>query len=453
MGIAPTIRGSRVFEAVHRDRVDAFLSVCISRVSPKMALHLTTRGSVMSTQSLFTSESVSIGHPDKVADQISDAVLDFCLKADPRSRVACETAVTTDLAILCGEITTGANLTTDTVRRLAYDTLVEIGYTDPAMLFSAETCNIFNFLHKQSPDIAMGVDTGGAGDQGLMFGFACDETRDLMPLPIHVAHRLVARQVELRRSGRLPWLRPDAKSQVTVVYDDAGKPVRFDTVVLSTQHDERVMGLKDGKDYFTDEARQQLIDQLIAPTLRAERDDLVQGELVLMTPDNLQASVPEGAIRCFVNPTGCFLIGGPHGDAGLTGRKIIVDTYGGYARHGGGAFSGKDPTKVDRSAAYIARYLAKQVVAAQLAAKCEIQLAYAIGVPEPVSVRVDTFGTGKTADTAIAAKLLSLFDLRPAGIIEKLDLRRPIYAPTARNGHFGNPAFPWEATDSAGQLA
>jgi S-adenosylmethionine synthetase len=403
--------------------------------------------------SLFTSESVSVGHPDKVADQISDAILDFCLTTDPLSRVACETTVTTDLAILCGEITTGANLTADAVRTLAQKTIREIGYNDPAMLFSADTCNIFNFLHAQSGHIAQGVDTGGAGDQGLMFGFACDETRDLMPLPIHVAHRLVAKQVELRENGQLGWLRPDAKSQVTVAYDEAGKPVRFDTVVLSTQHDESVMVTKGGKDFFTDEARQQIIDQIIKPVLCSERSDLVQGEFVLMSIDDLDAKVPEGAIRCFVNPTGCFLIGGPHGDAGLTGRKIIVDTYGGYERHGGGAFSGKDPTKVDRSAAYAARYLAKQVVAAGLADKCGIQLAYAIGVPEPVSVRAETWGTGKgISDREIEARLKAKFSLTPKGIIELLDLRRPIYRETAKNGHFGNANFPWEKTDAAASL-
>jgi S-adenosylmethionine synthetase len=402
--------------------------------------------------SLFTSESVSVGHPDKVADQISDAILDFCLATDPKSRVACETTVTTDLAILCGEITTGADLTADAVRSLAQKTIREIGYNDPAMLFAADTCNIFNFLHAQSGHIAQGVDTGGAGDQGLMFGFACDETKDLMPLPIHVAHKLVARQVERRESGALPWLRPDAKSQVTVAYDETGKPVRFDTVVLSTQHDESVMVLRDGKDYFTDEARQQIIDQIIKPVLTAERSDLVKGEFVLMSVDAPDAAVPEGAIRCFVNPTGCFLIGGPHGDTGLTGRKIIVDTYGGYERHGGGAFSGKDPTKVDRSAAYAARYLAKQVVAAGLAGKCGIQLAYAIGVPEPVSVRVETWGTAKgISDREIEAKLKGKYSLTPKGIIELLDLRRPIYRETAKNGHFGNPSFPWESTrDAAG---
>ena len=371
----------------------------------------------LSQLALFTSESVSVGHPDKVADQISDAILDFCLAADPKSRVACETTVTTDLAILCGEITTGADLNAEAVRTLARKTIAEIGYNDPAMLFSADGCNIFNFLHAQSGHIAQGVDTGGAGDQGLMFGFACDETRDLMPLPIHVAHQLVARQVERRESGALPWLRPDAKSQVTVAYDDAGKPVRYDTVVLSTQHSEAVMTLRDGKDFFTDEARQQIIDQIIKPVLTAERPDLIQGDFVLMGVDALDAPVAEGAIRCFVNPTGCFLIGGPHGDTGLTGRKIIVDTYGGYERHGGGAFSGKDPTKVDRSAAYAARYLAKQVVAAGLAGKCGIQLAYAIGVPEPVSVRVETWGTAKNGitDREIEAKLKGLYKLTPAG--------------------------------------
>jgi S-adenosylmethionine synthetase len=410
-------------------------------------------GENMSNLQLFTSESVGEGHPDKVADAVSDSVLDFCLKADATSRVACETLVTTDLVVVAGEITTKAELTADSVRHLAYDTLVEIGYTDPEMLFSAETCNIYNYLHKQSPDIAMGVDSGGAGDQGLMFGFACDDTTSLMPLPIHIAHRLVAKQAELRRAGTLNWLRPDVKSQVTVAYDENGRPVRFDAIVLSTQHNKSVIEQKNGKDYFTDAARETIINEIIAPILKAERPDLIQGELVMLTPDNLEAKTPEGAIRCYVNPTGCFEIGGPHGDTGLTGRKIIVDTYGGYARHGGGAFSGKDPTKVDRSAAYVARYLAKQVVAAGLATKCEIQLAYAIGVPEPVSVRVDTFGTGKLPDVEIGAKLKAKFNLTPKGIIELLDLRRPIYRETAKNGHFGNSNFPWEKTDRASELA
>jgi S-adenosylmethionine synthetase len=409
----------------------------------------------MSKLQLFTSESVSVGHPDKVADQISDAILDFCLEQLPTSRVACETLVTTDTVVVAGEITTKENaLTAAKVDEIARKTITEIGYTDPAMLFSAAEARVFNFVHAQSAHIAMGVDTGGAGDQGMMFGYACDETDALMPLPIHVSHRLVAEHVKLRESKDIAWLRPDAKSQVTVEYDAAGKPVRFNTVVLSTQHDESIIGTKNGKEYFTDEARDLIIKKLIAPTLTSMRSDLIQGELVMMTPENQGMEVPEGAIRCFVNPTGCFVIGGPHGDSGLTGRKIIVDTYGGYARHGGGAFSGKDPTKVDRSAAYVARYLAKLVVAAGLASKCEIQLAYAIGVAQPVSVRVDTFGTAShgLSDLEISAKLQKSFDLTPKGIIDTLDLRRPIYKATAKNGHFGNPDFPWEDTKRASEL-
>lgn len=404
--------------------------------------------------SLFTSESVSVGHPDKVADQISDAILDHCLTALPTSRVACETLVTTDTVVVAGEITTkeGA-LTAADVDAIAREVIAEIGYTDPAMLFSVDTAQVTNLVHAQSSDIAMGVDTGGAGDQGLMFGFACDDTEALMPLPIQVAHRLVATHVDLRRSGQLGWLRPDAKSQVTVKYDSAGKPVGLDAIVLSTQHDESVMAEKDGKPYFTDEARQNIIDTLIRPVLEEICPQLITGELVMLSPGNLNATVASDAIRCFVNPTGNFLIGGPHGDTGLTGRKIIVDTYGGYARHGGGAFSGKDPTKVDRSAAYVARYLAKLVVAAGLASKCEIQLAYAIGVAQPVSLRVDTFGTGTLPDTAISARLAEKFDLTPKGIIDLLNLRRPIYRATAKNGHFGNAAFPWEDTALAQELA
>jgi len=404
--------------------------------------------------SLFTSESVSVGHPDKVADQISDAILDHCLSALPTSRVACETLVTTDTVVVAGEITTkeGA-LTAADVDAIAREVIAEIGYTDPAMLFSVDTAQVTNLVHAQSSDIAMGVDTGGAGDQGLMFGFACDDTEALMPLPIQVAHRLVATHVDLRRSGQLGWLRPDAKSQVTVKYNSTGKPVGLDAIVLSTQHDESVMAEKDGKPYFTDDARQNIIDTLIRPVLEEVCPQLITGELVMLSPGNLNATVANDAIRCFVNPTGNFLIGGPHGDTGLTGRKIIVDTYGGYARHGGGAFSGKDPTKVDRSAAYVARYLAKLVVAAGLASKCEIQLAYAIGVAQPVSLRVDTFGTGTLPDTAIAARLAEKFDLTPKGIIDLLDLRRPIYRATAKNGHFGNTAFPWEDTTRAQELA
>ena len=388
-----------------------------------------------------------------MADQISDAILDHCLTALPTSRVACETLVTTDTVVVAGEITTkeGA-LTAQTVDAIARKVIREIGYDDPVMLFSADEVKVFNFVHAQSPDIAMGVDTGGAGDQGLMFGYACDETAALMPLPIQLAHRLVAAHADLRAGKLLPWLRPDAKSQVTVIYDEAGRPCGIDTIVLSTQHDESVMEMRDGKQYFSDAARELLIDTIIRPVLNEQCPELATGELIALTPDALDAQVPEGAVRCFVNPTGNFLIGGPHGDTGLTGRKIIVDTYGGYARHGGGAFSGKDATKVDRSAAYMARYLAKLVVAAKLANKCEIQLAYAIGVAEPVSVRVDTFGTGAIADQLIAQRLRANFDLTPKGIMQELKLTRPVFAATAKNGHFGNAAFSWEDVSRAGLI-
>ena len=405
---------------------------------------------------LFTSESVSMGHPDKVADQISDAVLDFCLAADPKSRVACETLVTTNLVVVAGEITTDADLTPAAVDRIARETIREIGYLDPNIGFAADTCNVQCHLHRQSQDIAMGVDVGGAGDQGMMFGFACDETPTLMPLPIHLAHRLVENHARLRKHGDLKFLRPDAKSQVTVEYDADGTPHRIDTIVLSTQHDESVMTQRGGQSYFTDAARQVIIEQLIKPTLQADRGDLIRGPLVMMSPDKPNAPVPEGAVRCYVNPTGCFLIGGPHGDCGLTGRKIIVDTYGGRGRHGGGAFSGKDPTKVDRSAAYMARYIAKNIVAAGLAKQCEVQLSYAIGHPDPLNIWVNTSGTtqkGLTEDQLIGL-IRKHFRLTPKGIIESLDLRRPIYKETARHGHFGRElkAFSWEATDKAKAL-
>jgi S-adenosylmethionine synthetase len=410
----------------------------------------------VSERLLFTSESVSMGHPDKVADQISDAVLDFCLKHDPTSRVACETLVTTNLAIVAGEITTKAPLNIGAIQKLARETIQEIGYTDPEMEFTADTCNVISFVHAQSPHISMGVDVGGAGDQGMMFGFACDETPALMPLPIHVAHRLVENHADLRRNGTIKFLRPDAKSQVTVEYTPDGEPYRFDTVVLSTQHDKSVMVTKDGHDCFTDDARQQIIDKLIAPTLEAERADLIRGPLVMMSPDQPNKRVPENGVKCFINPTGCFLVGGPHGDCGLTGRKIIVDSYGGRGRHGGGAFSGKDPTKVDRSAAYVARYIAKNIVKAGLARQCEVQLSYAIGYPDPLSIWVNTNGT--VAKGLNEEKLIGLirehFRLTPKGIIESLDLRRPIYKETARHGHFGRERgeFTWEKTDRAAAL-
>ena len=408
---------------------------------------------------LFTSESVSMGHPDKVADQISDSILDFCLKYDPMSRVACETLVTTDLCTIAGEITTKAPLTRAAVDQLVRQTITEIGYVDPKIGFAADTCQINNVIHAQSPHIAQGVDNGGAGDQGMMFGFACDETPTLMPLPIDLSHRLVAVHAELRSSGRLKWLRPDAKSQVTVEYTADGTPSRIHTVVLSTQHDETVMvknGGKDGCDYFTDEARQIIIDQLIAPVLKGDRPDLIKGKLVMIRPGHAGTKLDNGDIACHINPTGCFLEGGPHGDCGLTGRKIIVDTYGGRGRHGGGAFSGKDPTKVDRSAAYVCRYIAKNIVAAKLAKRCEVQLSYAIGYPDPLNIWVNTEGTA--APGMNEEKLVSLirehFLLTPKGIIESLDLRRPIYRESARHGHFGRerPEFSWEKTDKAAAL-
>jgi len=405
---------------------------------------------------LFTSESVSMGHPDKVADQISDAILDHCLKHDPTSRVACETLVTTDLVVVAGEITTKADLSSGVVDKIVRETIREIGYVDPKIGFAADTCRILNFIHAQSPDISMGVDGGGAGDQGMMFGFACDETPSLMPLPIHVAHRLVENHAELRKSGKIPFLRPDAKSQVTVEYNADGSVHRFDTIVLSTQHDDTVMLTRNGVGNFTDEARRVIIDKVIRPTLMKERPDLVKGELAMLSPNQPHGAVPDGAIRCYINPTGCFLTGGPHGDCGLTGRKIIVDTYGGRGRHGGGAFSGKDPTKVDRSAAYAARHIAKNIVAAKLARQCEVQVSYAIGHPEPLNIWVNTSGTlqkGMT-DERLIALIRKHFRLTPKGIIESLDLRRPIYKETARHGHFGReiPAFTWEARDKIAAL-
>ena len=387
----------------------------------------------------FTSESVSMGHPDKVADQISDAVLDFCLKHDPMSRVACETLVTTDHCTVAGEVTTKAPLTRVAVDQIVRDAIREIGYTDPRIGFAADTCQVNCLLHAQSPDISVGVDTGGAGDQGMMFGFACDETRTLMPLPIYLAHRLVENHAAMRRDGRLKWLRPDAKSQVTVEYLGDGTPDRITTVVLSTQHDETVLEDKAGKKVFSAAARREIIEKLVLPTLQAERADLIKGD-----------------IEYHINPTGIFLEGGPHGDCGLTGRKIIVDTYGGRGRHGGGAFSGKDPTKVDRSAAYMARYIAKNIVAAKLARRCEVQLSYAIGHPDPLSIWVGTEGT--TAPGVTEDKLVELirahFQLTPKGIIETLDLRRPVYRESARHGHFGRelPEFTWEKTDKAEAL-
>jgi S-adenosylmethionine synthetase len=396
-----------------------------------------------------------MGHPDKVADQISDAVLDFCIAADPYSRVACETLVTTDLVVVAGEITTKADLTHDVVDRLVRDTVREIGYVDPSIGFAADTCKVECHLHRQSPHIAMGVDLGGAGDQGMMFGFACDETSTLMPLPIYLAHRLVERHAKMRRSGQLKFVRPDAKSQVTVEYLADGTPHRIHTVVLSTQHDRSVVVKKGDKEFFSDSAREEIIEKLIMPTLREEQPDLIRGEAQLVQPGR-QPSGTESGILCHINPTGCFLEGGPHGDCGLTGRKIIVDTYGGRGRHGGGAFSGKDPTKVDRSAAYMARHIAKNIVAAGLASQCEVQLSYAIGYPEPLNIWVNTAGTTTNGltDDQLVGLIRKHFKLTPQGIIESLNLRRPIYRQTARHGHFGRELseFTWENRSKAEAL-
>ncbi|MCY4187930.1 MAG: methionine adenosyltransferase [Bryobacterales bacterium] len=367
---------------------------------------------------LFTSESVSEGHPDKVSDKISDAVLDGVLAQDPHGRVACETLVTTDLCVIAGEIRTTAALDFEAIAR---DTIREIGYDNPAYGFDASTCKVATHLHTQSADIAMGVDTGGAGDQGLMFGFACRETDELMPLPIMLSHRLVQRLTQVRKEGILNFLRPDGKSQVTVQYDGAA-PVRIDAVVVSTQHDPVQGPTLRSQAQLREQVRELVIDQIVP-------QDLV-----------------DAGTKYHINPTGQFEIGGPHGDCGLTGRKIIVDTYGGMGRHGGGAFSGKDPTKVDRSACYMARHIAKNIVWAGLADRCEVQLAYAIGVADPVSVRVDTYGTGQLADERLADIVKELFPLKPAGLIEYLDLRRPIYGATAAYGHFGRTGdtFTWE---------
>lgn len=409
---------------------------------------------------LFTSESVSMGHPDKVADQISDAILDFCLSHDPLSRVACETLVTTDLAVVAGEITTKAPLYRETVDKLVREVIREIGYVAKdakereEIGFTADSCQIDCRIHAQSPNIAQGVDVGGAGDQGLMFGFACDETPTLMPLPIDLAHRLVAHHADLRKSGKLSWLRPDAKSQVTIEYNADGSPNRIHTVVLSTQHTGDVMTTVDGVPFFTDEARQTIIDRLILPVLKADRPDLLKGKLVMIPPGRSAPKLGEFDVACHINPTGCFLTGGPHGDCGLTGRKIIVDTYGGRGRHGGGAFSGKDPTKVDRSAAYVSRYIAKNIVKAGLAKQCEVQLSYAIGYPDPLNIWVNTNGTARIAESKLVDLIREHFRLTPKGIIEALDLRRPIYRETARHGHFGRelPSFSWEKTDKVESL-
>lgn len=374
---------------------------------------------------LFTSESVSEGHPDKIADQISDAVLDAILAQDPRARVACETYVKTGMVLVGGEVSTKAWVD---IEELARNTVREIGYTHSDMGFDGASCAVLNAIGKQSMDINQGVDRAsleeqGAGDQGLMFGYASNETDVLMPAPITYAHRLMQRQAEVRKNGTLPWLRPDAKSQLTFVYED-GKPVAIDTVVLSTQHAEGISQA---------DLREAVIETIIKPVL----------------PDEW---FPVNQERIFINPTGKFVIGGPMGDCGLTGRKIIVDTYGGMARHGGGAFSGKDPSKVDRSAAYAARYVAKNLVAAGLAERCEIQVSYAIGVAEPTSISIETFGTSPYTEEQLIALVRQHFDLRPYGLIQMLDLERPIYQQTAAYGHFGRDAFPWEKTDKAEAL-
>ncbi len=379
---------------------------------------------------LFTSESVSEGHPDKVADQISDAILDAIFEQDPKARVAAETLVATDLCVLAGEITTTAKVNYEQVAR---ETIARIGYTDPSLGFSAQSCRFILNYGVQSPDIAQGVNEGegidleqGAGDQGLMFGYACDETPTLMPFAIYYSHRLMQRQSEVRKSGLLPWLRPDAKAQLTCVYDsETGKVKRIDTVVLSTQHDEGI-------------SREELVaavkEHIIYPVLPKE----------MLTEDT----------KYHINPTGVFIIGGPHGDCGLTGRKIIVDTYGGAAPHGGGAFSGKDPSKVDRSAAYAGRYVAKNIVAAGLATQCQIQISYAIGIAEPTSISIDTFGTSHLNEAQLIQLVREHFDLRPKGIVKMLDLMRPIYSKSAAYGHFGReePEFTWERTDKAETL-
>lgn len=385
---------------------------------------------------LFTSESVTEGHPDKICDKISDSILDAMLEQDPMSRVACETCCTTGLVMVMGEITTKASVD---IQQIVRDTVREIGYDRAKYGFDCDSCSVISSIHKQSPDIALGVDKSleakegedtdefdtGAGDQGLMFGFACDETPELMPLPISMAHKLAKRLTEVRKNGTIPYLRPDGKTQVTIEYDD-DKPVRVDTIVVSSQHSDNV-------------------------ALEQIRKDIIENVINVIVP----ADMMDDNTKILVNPTGRFVVGGPMGDSGLTGRKIIVDTYGGYSRHGGGAFSGKDPTKVDRSASYAARYIAKNVVAAGLAKKCEVQIAYAIGVARPVSVMIDTFGTAKVDEKKISDAVMKLVDLRPAAIIKKFDLRRPIYKETAAYGHMGREDLGvlWEKTDIADKLA
>ena len=388
------------------------------------------------SKKLFTSESVTEGHPDKISDKISDAILDEMLRQDPMSRVACETFCTTGLVCVMGEVTTNAQVD---IQGIVRETVREIGYDRAKYGFDCDSCAVITSLHKQSPDIALGVDKSfeakngtdtdefdtGAGDQGLMFGYACNETPELMPLPISLSHALARKLTEVRKDGTLSYLRPDGKTQVTVEYDENDKPVRVDTVVISSQH---------SADVTTEQIREDLIREVITPIV--------------------PAALMDGETKIYINPTGRFVVGGPAGDTGLTGRKIIVDTYGGYARHGGGAFSGKDPTKVDRSACYAARYIAKNIVKAGLADKCEVQVAYAIGVAKPVSVMIDTFGTAKVDESAIEEKILSLVDLRPAAIIKRFDLRRPIYCQIAAYGHMGREDLdiPWEACDLVPEL-
>lgn len=394
---------------------------------------------------LFTSESVSMGHPDKVSDQVSDAILDSLLAGDADARCAVETLVTTGLVVVAGEVRTHNQASADAIGKIeetVRETIRRIGYDDPATGFDYRSCAVLRAVHNQSDDISQGVTEGqglykeqGAGDQGLMFGFACDETKELMPLPIHLSHRLVEHLAKLRQDGEMKWLRPDSKSQVTVEYAPDGSVARIDTIVISTQHTEEVV---DGEGNLAESAKNEIIEKCIKPVVEKEAPGMWNRE----------------DITFHINPTGRFVIGGPHGDAGLTGRKIIVDTYGGRGRHGGGAFSGKDPSKVDRSAAYMARYIAKNLVAAKLAKQAEVQLAYAIGVAEPVSVSVDTFGSGEVPNGVIAKLVREVFPLTPRGIIDHLQLRRPVYFETARHGHFGRTGdgFTWEKTDKVEAL-
>ncbi len=406
------------------------------------AIGSTMSGNAIASSYLFTSESVSMGHPDKVCDQISDAVLDSLIALDPNVRAAIETLATTGLVVVAGEVTVHndrAQQALNDVEKTVRNAIKDIGYDDPAASFDYRSCAVMRTLHAQSGDIAQGVNETsshqqGAGDQGLMFGYACNETKQLMPLPIHLSHRLVERLAEVRQAGAIKWLRPDAKSQTTIEYDADNKPSRIDTIVISTQHTEDAVG-SDGN--MTKEARQVIIDEVIKPVVESEAPGMWSDK-----------------IKFHINPTGRFVIGGPHGDSGLTGRKIIVDTYGGRGRHGGGAFSGKDPSKVDRSAAYMARHIAKQIVAAGLADETEVQLAYAIGVAEPVSVNVNMFGTGSVCEYKMAKVIRDVFDLTPRGIISYLDLLKPIYFETARHGHFGReePGLTWENTNKVDEI-